>query len=239
MLELYFCLLMAGIGLCVFPLIQKDKYALNRFLFVLNTIVFSVMGGYYLALSFFVEDDFTSIISLSFFFAVISVCSIIYFKDFKQQRVFKKFHSDKKIRRVIAPLIVSAFFLLGNSIFFAVLFSGVIEEGEDVYAEAYWAIIQTPLIYLVAILCIMGGLVRTVTLNKAANYIADLISIILPFMFWFLTILGIVPIPPEIVDVYDGNESLANFSYIILFLGIILILTGIMYVFQGVKTLQI
>jgi len=120
--------------------------------------------------------------------------------------------------------------------------AGAIDEEDsegDLFAENYFKMINSPIIAFCAVLITIGGFVKVVREDRAAMVVSNMLIIIIPFLCWILVILDTVAIPEEILTMYGkGTEFIGKFVYVILFLVIIVLLVGAMYVFQNVKLMM-
>lgn len=250
MIELTIYVLIAGVGLCIVPFLSGLRNRINQLLLHFDILLFFIIGTIFMILTLINIDQYSILSALAFFFGILSLCFKVVLSDPMKNKTFKRFHSDKKIRIVGVPLIggviilliaplIAMFIIHIGSLYGAFLFyeAEIPIYAGDVYADLYFAIINSPLIITMGVLASIGAMVKVITIKKSGQFVANMLILVLPFMIWFLTVLGIVPIPELVYKIYN-NDLLAYISYIILFLVIIIFMAGISFVFQGVQDLQ-
>ena len=111
---------------------------------------------------------------------------------------------------------------------------------QDLFAHIYKTLVGSPLISFCAVISVFGGFVKVIMDHPAANWLGNILIVFLPIILWLLTILGIVPTPPEVYSLYGSSTPavLAKFVYIIMFLAVIIILMSIWFTFKYVGSMQ-
>ena len=244
MLEYIVYLLMGGIGLCLIPLISGFRRSVSKCIYSIDFIVFSILGGLFAILYYTDGKNYIPLFAISFLFAIISLSAkIISLENVSYDKEkgikFGDLSYRQKLRLVILPLSISCLILMSTIIFSVVSFtSGTLVEG-DVFARNFNKIMSSPLITMMAVLASIGGMVKVVREDRAAMVVSNMLIVIFPLLMWLLTALGLVPIPNDILTLYgEGTEFIGRIVYLILFLVIIILITGVTFVFQNVKLMQ-
>ena len=227
-------ILLAGIGLCLIPILIGVEQKI-KFVTTFNIFLFIGLGIYYTFLAILDNLQYSTLLSLSYFFSILALSTKIYYRDERHLRKFKRLHLNKRIRKIIFPLMFASLLLLLTSVGALFIYSGNMYGG-DVYGRVYIAIISSPIIITIAAMSTIGMLVKVIWDRKSADMVGNILIIIIPAIFLVFTIVGIVPIPDEIYEAYEA-DFLAWISYVVLFLLVVVVIGIIGFTFQGVEQL--
>ncbi|MGQ4876276.1 MAG: hypothetical protein ACP6IY_19615 [Promethearchaeia archaeon] len=108
-------------------------------------------------------------------------------------------------------------------------------EATKVLGDIIFSITQNSLFMLVLVLILVGGLAKVVSASKAAALVSNILVLWLPAFIWILVIFGVVPVPPEIIDIFGGIEFLAWLMYILIYGALMVLASGAVQVFQSLR----
>ncbi|MGQ4876608.1 MAG: hypothetical protein ACP6IY_21285 [Promethearchaeia archaeon] len=222
-------LLLLGIALNSI-LIMNIKNNLTPFLLIMVSIFFTSIALIFSFQVILLGIDVLLLFIISSIFGIIPLSIRVYIG---LDIIFPEIPTSKKLMITLTPVLMASFFLImiliSNKIY-----PGVIVYEGDPISEAYFNILGTPLMSVMAVLVSIGGLVKFLTNNKAGNYVANILIFFIPVMMWLLVLLGVIPPPKAFDDVFLGN-----IAYAFIYLLVVLILIMIMFAFQNVRNLQI
>lgn len=112
-----------------------------------------------------------------------------------------------------------------------------IAETSDMLGLLYWSIMSEPSFIITVVLVLIGGLAKTISANKAANQVSNVLILWLPAFFWVLVIIRFLPTPDIIIDAFSGIEFIAYLMYMLIYGVLMMGIAGIVTVFQGFKSL--
>lgn len=234
MTEMIILLVELTIIVCVFfsiPLIHH-RHSFNRVLSLVNGIAFVGWGVVFFIASYLTsQQNYLIIFCIASEFGIISIAFKVSMLD-----DFQRLTNVQKIRLIVIPLgictfVLSTLLFYQTSIYRATIPSGMVEGG--VFLDVYFKIINTPLITFSIFLSAIVGLVHFVTKDKAAKILASVGTFTVPFFIFILILIGIIPLPDDFAGVFGGN-----IAFIFLYMIVMFLTVGVMWIFQRIQDLQ-
>lgn len=214
-----------GILFLFYPLFEivKHREEKKRKLFV-NSLVNG--NFFFFAILFVVYSIFSFYqATYSLFFVSVSLILIINSLMYFYYRIAKL--------KVLFYLIIFVTVLFGILIPFQLSYItyGFIGQGSGAYSDAlnkvFASILGDPIMALVAILIIFGALIK-LRPDRASKYLGTAMMLFVPIIFWLMILLGIVPVPPDLIRfVLFNNPLIAYIVYVLLTLIFFVILITI------------
>lgn len=195
--------------------------------------------------TFIAEGDLT-LASILLFFGVVAFGGKV-----ASLKRFEYLSTQKKLRLVGIPMLVASIilitFVIGPALGMygkAILFiSGEVESKVSrEFMAVYDQLFSSPLLALIGLIICLGGLVKVVTDTRPADIVANILMIFIPISIWMLTFLKVIPVPEGFDALFDGDFFGISFSYIafeFMFFGIIILMSGVMFLFQNVRALGV